>query len=160
MPGMTNPGDSDARIRRGLNLLAHQEPRLAADSVERVLLQEYRRRHRRKTVALVSRLALAACALLALATSLLLFPSRSNQPTAPSVPSVTASVEPGADFVALPNYDEQFPPQQTVVVRVQMSSAELEALGLMLPQTSSTPVTADLAIGDDGLPYAVRLVGE
>jgi hypothetical protein len=46
------------------------------------------------------------------------------------------------------------------IVRVELPVSSLPAYGLpIMPDTPRTPVTADVIVGQDGQPRAIRLVG-
>jgi len=62
-------------------------------------------------------------------------------------------------FVALPYAQSGVPLESVVVMRVQMRSAELGSLGVAAPAAAgSAEITADLLVGQDGVPRAVRFV--
>lgn len=63
-----------------------------------------------------------------------------------------------SDFVPLP-YGETFSPDDSgVVVRVSMTRDALESLGYPVDEGGEDVVQADLVVGEDGWPRAVRLV--
>ena len=63
------------------------------------------------------------------------------------------------EFVALPGA-AAFPDlERARIVRVELPLAALPAYGLeMVPDALDTPVTADLLVGQDGLPRGIRLI--
>jgi hypothetical protein len=62
-------------------------------------------------------------------------------------------------FVLLPYADTYEPLEAGEIVRVQLGSAALESLGLPVAGADTgQQVLADVLIGQDGLPRAVRLV--
>jgi hypothetical protein len=63
-------------------------------------------------------------------------------------------------FIRLPYVDAAEPMQAAGLVRVQMKLSMLANAGVirMMPGASDAPVQADLLLGLDGQPYAIRLV--
>ena len=62
-------------------------------------------------------------------------------------------------FIALPYADSGVPMESAVVIRVRMRSSELASMGVALSaQPASAKISADLLVGQDGVPRAVRLV--
>jgi len=63
------------------------------------------------------------------------------------------------DFIALPYSQSAVPLESVVVMRVQMLPADLISLGVAVPAAaSSAKITADILVGQDGVPRAVRLI--
>ena len=63
------------------------------------------------------------------------------------------------DFVPLPFTDEIGPEDLGMVVRVQLTRASLAELGYPLTETPDDDlISADVLVGEDGWPRAVRLV--
>jgi hypothetical protein len=152
------------------------------------LAQEFRRHHlrRRRTrtalvVSLVASLALASALLLSLK------PVRQNAPTMAHQPAVVApgagpaTQNPTAqtqtsqtsrktaqtatshssenDFVALDTYDPATTPTELQIVRLELTGADLRLVGAPVAEDlSDRRLLADIVIGNDGTPYAVRLV--
>ncbi len=71
-------------------------------------------------------------------------------------PPVT--VEAG-DFVALPTFDPAIPLGQSRIVRVDMPGSALQLIGYPVDgQLLDRRILTDVLVGQDGMPYAVRLV--
>ena len=65
----------------------------------------------------------------------------------------------GEDFVPLPFADEIGPQDLGMVVRVQLTRASLTELGYPVTDTPDDDlISADVLVGEDGWPRAVRLV--
>lgn len=65
------------------------------------------------------------------------------------------------DFMALPFADNDEPLESAELVRIQLSESDLELLGLPVAEAASAgPLTADVVIGEDGEPRAIRFVPE
>jgi hypothetical protein len=63
-----------------------------------------------------------------------------------------------SQFVVLPYGQSDVPLEHPVIVRVQVPESELSRLGISLPAMSkNTRVEADLLVGQDGIPRAVRV---
>lgn len=63
------------------------------------------------------------------------------------------------DFVALPTFDPSIPLGVSRMVRVDMPGSALQLIGYPIDgQLLDRRVEADVLVGQDGLPYAVRLV--
>ena len=161
--------EPESQIHRRLRSLATELPREAPGAVQAALLSEFRRHHarrrQRRTVSWA--VALAACLFVAAAISLLplhsrrdLHPVRQTAMVAGGQHSQAAQQSSAAsdDFILLPYADASLDVGQTVVARVQMSAADLGLLGLPVTQQSNATITADVALGEDGLPYAIHFV--
>ena len=62
-------------------------------------------------------------------------------------------------FLALPGYDPAIPAEQLSIVRVQLPASELWQMGAPVsPDSGARRFMADFVVGQDGTPYAVRLV--
>lgn len=79
--------------------------------------------------------------------------------------SITAKVKSGADanqndgFVPLPTYDPAINTGELQVVRLELSGADLRLVGAPVAEDlSDRRIVADVAVGRDGTPYAVRFV--
>jgi hypothetical protein len=81
---------------------------------------------------------------------------RSPAPTA-APPPLTAVAEP-MDFVALPGASVLPPLESGELVRMDLPASMLPSLGLFPPASDARVVRADVLIGQDGLPRAVRLL--
>jgi hypothetical protein len=65
----------------------------------------------------------------------------------------------GEDFVPLPFADEIGPEDLGMVVRVQLTRASLTELGYPVTDTPDDDlISADVLVGEDGWPRAVRVV--
>jgi hypothetical protein len=74
------------------------------------------------------------------------------------VPKATsASYQEDGEFIPL-QYAEN-PSNSFQVVRVELGSSDLQQLGFPgLPEWENRPVKADIVVGEDGLPHAIRFV--
>jgi hypothetical protein len=62
-------------------------------------------------------------------------------------------------FLPLPAYDPDVAQSELRIVRVQMPIQDLRLVGAPVgPEVPNRPVLADFVVGQDGTPYAVRLV--
>jgi hypothetical protein len=139
--------NDDLDLTNDLRRLAAVLPREAGPKVQRELVAAFRANRRRKHLWIYS--AVAAAAVLVLSLSLL--------PKHAIVNTETVYTAPG--FVALPYSQSAVPLESVVVMRVQMQPAELISLGVAVPAAaSSAKITADILVGQDGVPRAVRLV--
>jgi hypothetical protein len=66
------------------------------------------------------------------------------------------------EFLALPYAPPLAPGESVDVVRTQLDTQALERMGvnIALASAASAQVTADLVLGQDGLPRAVRVLGQ
>ena len=83
-------------------------------------------------------------------------PTRHAVPTAPA-----AGTRPGEsdEFVALPAAGQLPRFESGMIVRVELPGSSLPAYGFpIMPDGGRTPVTADVLVGQDGQPRAIRLV--
>jgi len=170
----------------GLKTVAARESNLqAAPRVELVLLREFRNQHasidRRRFQWRV--VALATAAVLVLAMGLVLHqrmapkpnvtvaeqPSHSspvmNVPASGQRPLAEAQAadtsEYATGFVSLPYADDPSTLDDASIVRVVLSRPALASLGVPVTDTSDTEsVPADLLLGEDGTPEAIRLVSQ
>ena len=165
-----NPHSSEELLSAALRRLARSSPQAASPELERVLVQAFHRRHRRRTI----RLALAVAACLAIASGLLWWrlvvrnpsePFASNQQTGQqSLIGLTAESQLFADadastFIALPSFVLSRPDEELRVLRVEMPVSSLRLLGARVNDELSTQqIVADLLIGTDGTPYAFRII--
>jgi hypothetical protein len=70
-------------------------------------------------------------------------------------PAITAS----GDFVALPMFDPAVPLGQSRMMRVEMPGSALQLIGYPVTEDLvERRVLTDVLVGEDGVPYAVRLV--
>jgi type II secretory pathway pseudopilin PulG len=63
-----------------------------------------------------------------------------------------------ASFIPLPYGVGMAPLTEAEVIRVEIPSGALEQAGLPATTTASQPVVADVLIGEDGVPRAIRIV--
>jgi hypothetical protein len=71
-----------------------------------------------------------------------------------AAPAVTAG-----DFIALPTFDPAVPVGESRMVRVDLPGSALQLIGYPVDgQLLDRRIIADVLVGEDGLPYAVRLV--
>jgi hypothetical protein len=70
-----------------------------------------------------------------------------------------ARVAATADFVALPSFDSALPISQSQIVRVEMPASDLQLVGFPVDgDLMQRRIVADVLVGHDGVPLAVRLV--
>ena len=63
------------------------------------------------------------------------------------------------DFIALPNFDSAVPLGDSRMLRVDLPGSALQLIGYPIDgQLLDHHIVADVLVGQDGLPYAVRLV--
>jgi anti-sigma factor RsiW len=78
---------------------------------------------------------------------------------ADSAPAFFVEVYDRDDFVPVP-YAPEVPSGVPVeVVRSELSGAELAGMGIDMPGAYADDFAADVVVGDDGMPQAVRLLG-
>lgn len=149
-----------------LRALASERLLEAPPHVEARLVEEFRRRKRRRTLGFwAPALGLAAAAAMAL-----LFWSHSNQPGASQNPaaavqsaSTVADDDPAASFYPLPEAEALPPVENAMVVRVQLPVSSLQLMGVPIDgvpvdeERADASVQADLLLGQDGLARGVRL---
>lgn len=143
-----------------------------------------RRRHARTAlvVSLVASLALAGALLLSLKPVKQNAPTVAHEPAPVDVPSpgpgtqnATAQTEASQtgrkaarsttsrtsvnDFVALDTYDPALAPSEFQIVRLELTGADLRLVGAPVTEDlSDRRLLADIVVGNDGTPYAGRLV--
>jgi hypothetical protein len=71
----------------------------------------------------------------------------------------SAAKAPAGDFVVLSSYDQPVPEEELRVIRLEVTGNALRMVGapVMEPRENRS-VLADFVVGQDGTPYAVRLV--
>lgn len=145
-----------------LRALASDGPQEAPPHVEARLMQEFRRRKRRRNLRMWG----PAFGIAAAAAIVLLFWTQANKPGAAQKPAVVAmqSVAPAADddsdagFYPLPEAEGLPPVENAMVVRVQLPVSSLQLMGVPIDQErADASVQADLLLGQDGLARGVRL---
>ena len=71
-----------------------------------------------------------------------------------AAPAITAG-----DFIALPTFDPAVPVGESRMVRMDLPGSALQLIGYPIDgQLLDRRIVADVLVGEDGLPYAVRLV--
>lgn len=134
-------------LEQALRRLSQSLPRDASPATEQRVLAAFRARRKRP----LSLYAAALAASLALATAWFLSNPHSH-PAPRTLPDPSG-------FIALPYAQSDVPLEQAVIVRVTLASSDWRALGLpAAPLKTTTPISADLLIGQDGVARAVRLV--
>ena len=173
--------DAVAQDSAGLGAPAHLEPALVSAFREhrRGLERKQHRQHRTRLRWLEwSALAAAAAVLLAVGAWNFSRPGINGTDTNPNVvvkspatsnvngaaqqaaPVETATAEdPNSDFVPVPYGESLSADDSGLVVRVSMTRSALGSLGYPVDEVHAGDVVqADLLVGEDGLPRAVRLV--
>jgi len=81
-----------------------------------------------------------------------------TKPRSHEVESPPAMVE-AADFVALPSFDPAIPVGESRMVRMDLPGSALQLMGYPVEgQLLDHRIVTDVLVGQDGMPYAVRLV--
>ena len=135
-----------------LRRLASAQPREASLHVEQKLISAFRIQHppRRTRTWLWAALTAAAFILVAFAAF---------QKFRAATPARFEYVYSAPGFVPLPYAQSGVPLESVVVMRVQMRPSEFSSLGVTAPAAAgSAKITADLLVGQDGVPRAVRFV--
>lgn len=85
-------------------------------------------------------------------------PKQVSKSQARGVNAPTATVEAG-DFIALPTFDPAIPVGESRMVRMDLPGSDLQLMGYPIEgQLLDRRVLTDVLVGQDGMPYAVRLV--
>ncbi len=176
---------SEALLSAALHRLASGSQQSAPPEVGADLAQAFRHHHRRrKQVRTVAMAALAAC--LALVMVLLSAHKPAGQKAPPVArqeiaPAATPAQTPSQDqarpagqeqpqtvaaaragengFIALDTYDPATAPSELQIVRLELTGADLRLVGAPVAEDlSDQRLLADIVVGSDGTPYAVRLV--
>src|SRR5271155_2110710 len=152
------------------DLARHDANRRVSPRVESALLQEFRLQKaaaaRRQIRWRLAALGVAAAGFLALGFSLHKyggFLPRSPATPAPhkAAPIDSSDSEYATAFVELPYADDSAALDGGAIVRVSLSRSALISLGLPVDDFAGTdPVEADLVVGVDGTPEAIRLVSQ
>jgi hypothetical protein len=156
----------------------------ASPAVEMALVSEFRKHHAEAVASMPSRnwrlafLAAAAAAILAVSLGIQYWTapkqgvaSVSSNVAAQAVSPANATIAPDDEvasvdssdyatgFVALPYADDPATLDGGTVVRVTLSRAALASFGLPVADMNSTDqIPADIALSEDGVPQAIRLV--
>ena len=179
---------SEALLSAALHRLATGSAQNAPAEVGARLAQEFRRHHvRRRRARMAMVVSLAASMTLAAALLLSLKPVRQSAPTvahepapvvAPTMgqatPSATAQTQRSqpsrkaaqtassrteSSFMPLDAYDPATAPSELQIVRLELTGADLRLVGAPVAEDlSDRRLLADIVVGTDGTPYAVRLV--
>lgn len=177
---------SDALLSAALHRLTSGSPQNAPAELGASLAREFRRRHARRRQARIAIIAsMAAC--LVLVAALLMSQRHADRKTAPQVarqetpadtkappqvtrpenatqlnhtrPVKTGSSADDNDFLALNTYDPATNSGNFEVVRLELSGSELRMIGAPVTEDmADRHLLADVVVGEDGTPYAVRLV--
>ncbi len=84
---------------------------------------------------------------------------RAKQPSKSRGHSVEAPEMTAGDFIALPIFDPAVPVGESRMVRMDLPGSALQLIGYPIDgQLLDRRIVADVLVGEDGLPYAVRLV--
>jgi hypothetical protein len=141
-------------LRDRFRALAAASPKEAGPQVQEQLLIQFRKQHqssRRWTYAVVG---LAASVLLLLG---LYFLAPGRRHVGPEITSVQAVEMSG--FIALPYAQSDVPLEQPVILHTTIPASELNRIGVIpVHRGTKERVAADLLIGEDGVPRAIRLV--
>ena len=147
-----NDGDLAAALRR----LAHSTEVPPCDpDRERALLQAFdaaQERRRRSPRIARWRPAFAAAAMLALAATAMWMIAGRSRPAPVAVPPLTTT-----GFVVWPGAAELPTLESAHLMRMAVPVSALPSLGLAPPASHAPTVQADVLVGQDGLPRAVRL---
>jgi hypothetical protein len=131
-----------------LRRLASVQPRAASPKVEESLKAAFRARHPQRYRRIWLCVAVAASLLI------VIFVVTQHRP-----PPRFEYVYSAPGFVPLPYAQSGVPLESVVVMRVEMRPDELSSLGVAVPAAAaSAKITADVLVGQDGVPRAVRLV--
>lgn len=166
-----NPPSSDELLSEGLRRLAGSSPQAASPELERVLVQSFHRRHRRRKTL---RFALAMTVCLAIVAGLLGWQLVHRNPIEKFASSQRIGQQSSAGrmqeshlfgdadastFVALPSFALSVPGEELRILRVEMPVSSLRLLGARVNDELSTQqLVADVLIGTDGTPYAFRII--
>lgn len=166
-----NPHSSEELLSESLRRLGRSGPQAASPELERVLVQSFQRRHRRRRTL---RFALAVTVCLAIVSGLLWWrlvprnPSErlgSNQrigqqsSNEPTLEIHNFGAADAASFVALPSFALSRPDEELRILRVEMPVSALRLLGARVNDELSTQqIVADILVGADGTPYAFRII--
>ena len=131
--------------------LASTQPREAGPYLEQKLTAAFRARHPQRIRRISLYTAAAALAAMAL-IAFLLYPK-------PQPPPRFEYVYSAPGFIPLPYAESGVHLESVVVMRVQMRRDQLSSLGVTAPAAAeSAKISADILVGQDGVPRAVRFV--
>jgi len=84
-------------------------------------------------------------------------PEQASQTSRGSVPNASSRGE--SSFMPLEAYDPATAPSELEIVRLELTGADLRLVGApVAEELSEKRLLADIVVGSDGTPYAVRLV--
>ena len=152
---------SEELLSAGLRELARSGAQSASPESKAALAQAFRRQHERRTAVRI--VAMVAVILVVTGTSIwvrtVLYKSAHARPASGSK-IVAQQVAAGEEvFVALPSFAFETPGEQLRVIRVEMPVSSLRMLGARVNDELSTRrIVTDLLVGDDGTPYAFRII--
>jgi hypothetical protein len=85
-------------------------------------------------------------------------PARTSQPQLRRTPPAQRA-EQSSDFMALPGWSSATTGEQLRIVRMELPASALRMVGAPVSEeVTERPVLADFVVGQDGTPYAMRLV--
>ncbi|HYL92081.1 MAG TPA: hypothetical protein VEW69_02875 [Alphaproteobacteria bacterium] len=156
---------SDDRLTRALRQMGAASSQGAPPELGQRLAQSFRRHHQRRRTLRMSLSAAAAC--LCVAISFLLIAKYSNTSLTAKTPPTTVLPAGGTKhilgqddgFFALTVFDSGTEMEDLRLVRVEMPGSALRLVGAPVSEDlAGQRITADLVVGQDGTPYAIRLV--
>ena len=161
---MPELGREENSLREGLRALSRSCPSEAPPWVQERLLLAFRRHHAARRRRRILSLAAMAAALV-LAAGLMIVRVR----PLPSSAGTLAAVAPGAETKSPDSASQPFipllygqrPPAEgpAIVVRLEMPASDLRLVGVpVAEEVSNRTVQAEVVIGGDGLPYALRVL--
>jgi hypothetical protein len=147
--------NQETDLQEALRKLAASLPREAGVAAETRLLASFRTKHRQKRFARIAWSGAAVCLLLAVGW---LSVHRRPQRVSPGM-TVAQGRDVTSGFMPLPYAQSDVPLEDLVIVRMKLRPAELSRLGISISAIKTgSHVSADLLIGQDGMPRAVRVI--
>jgi len=152
---MSNSADPLSELLKRLTAAA---PSDAPARIQSDLKTAFRyRRARIKRLRIVGFAGLAACFSFAIALFIWMHSSRANPQMDTAVAPVSSNLL-QKGFIPLPSFDPDVPMGNLIVVHMELPRAGMMSLGLPVPTDDwEHHVMADVLVGEDGTPYAVRL---
>jgi ferric-dicitrate binding protein FerR (iron transport regulator) len=141
----------NANVQEALRRLASLSPRHASARTAQRLRAAFLAKRKRRSPRRWSFAAMAAACVALVSVALVFHPWRSS----PAIPKKQAAAN---GFIALPYSQSDVPMEQAVIVRVRLQPPQWGAFGLTPATPRASAIDADLLIGQDGVPRAVRLV--
>lgn len=161
---MPELGREENGLREGLRALSRTGPQEAPPWVQERVLLAFRHHHAARRRRRVFSLAAMAAALILAAGLMLLrqgqLPSSAESLAIGSTPREAQSASP-ASQPFIPVLYGQRPPAEgpAIVVRLEMPASDLRLVGVpVAEEVLNRTVQADVVIGADGLPYALRVL--